>query len=469
MKTDIILVFDIGKTNKKVVLFNKDLKIISEKEQKFEEIIDDDGFACENIAKLEEWILETCEDILKDDAYCVKGINFTTYGATMMYTDEAGLRLTPLYNYLKPMPEGIADPLYNECGGLEEFSRKTASPALGMLNSGLNILWLKKEKEHVFEKVRHIMHFPQYLSSLLTGKITSEHTSIGCHTALWDFDKMKYHDWLEREGIQLPDPIPVETTFPAKKIHSDVPVGIGMHDSSASLAPYFNHSQKPFILISTGTWCINMNPFNHSPLTTEQLNHDCLSYMSIGQKPVKSSRFFLGHIHDVNVEHLSEHFQVPCDTNKTIIPDKSLLHSLMNNGRNAEVYFSEGLPSGFVDRKIKLSRFNNFIEVYHRLMIDLVNLTAESIDLIIDENDSTEDLYITGGFARNPLFVSLMATRFCNQKVYTSELPNSTSMGGALAIWETLDIDKEPSLKLGLKRIDPFEELLKVINQTPAP
>ena len=102
-------------------------------------------------------------------------------------------------------------------------------------------------------------------------------------------------------------------------------------------------------------------------------------------------------------------------------------------------------------------------------MIDLVNLTAESIDLIIDENDSTEDLYITGGFARNPLFVSLMATRFCNQKVYTSELPNSTSMGGALAIWETLDIDKEPSLKLGLKRIDPFEELLKVINQTPAP
>ena len=460
MKTDIILVFDIGKTNKKVVLFNKDLKIISEKEQKFEEIIDDDGFACENIAKLEEWILETCEDILKDDAYCVKGINFTTYGATMMYTDEAGLRLTPLYNYLKPMPEGIADPLYNECGGLEEFSRKTASPALGMLNSGLNILWLKKEKEHVFEKVRHIMHFPQYLSSLLTGKITSEHTSIGCHTALWDFDKMQYHDWLDKEGVKLPEPVHVETTFPAKKIHSDVPVGIGMHDSSASLAPYFNHSQKPFILISTGTWCINMNPFSYSPLTAEQLNQDCLSYMSIRQKAVKSSRFFLGHIHDVNVEYLSEQFNVPINTSKTIRPDQNLLHSLMNNGRNSDVYFSDGLPSGFVDRKIDLTVYKNFNEAYHRLMIDLVSLTANSIDLITEKNYTSEDIYITGGFARNTLFVSLMATRFCDMNVYTSDIPNSTSIGGAMAVWKTLGIDKEPSIDLGLKQIEPLKKLV---------
>ena len=72
-------------------------------------------------------------------------------------------------------------------GGVEEFSRQTASPALGMLNSGLQILWLKKHRAEIFKKVESIMHFPQYISYLLTNQVTSEYTSIGCHTAMWGF------------------------------------------------------------------------------------------------------------------------------------------------------------------------------------------------------------------------------------------------------------------------------------------
>jgi hypothetical protein len=35
------------------------------------------------------------------------------------------------------MPAEILDDFYKTYGGVEEFSRKTASPASGMLNSGL--------------------------------------------------------------------------------------------------------------------------------------------------------------------------------------------------------------------------------------------------------------------------------------------------------------------------------------------
>ena len=44
MKTDVLLVFDIGKTNKKFLLFNRELEIVYEEEIQFEEIKDDDGF-----------------------------------------------------------------------------------------------------------------------------------------------------------------------------------------------------------------------------------------------------------------------------------------------------------------------------------------------------------------------------------------------------------------------------------------
>ncbi|HDR68247.1 MAG TPA: carbohydrate kinase, partial [Bacteroidaceae bacterium] len=270
MKKEVLLVFDIGKTNKKVLLFDMNFKVLHEEETRFAEVLDDDGFTCDDGDKLEKWIDESLALFLNHDRYNVRAINFTTYGATLIYVDENGKRLTPVYNYLKSMPDKVLEGFYEKYGGIDEFSRQTASPAMGMLNSGLQALWLKKEKKGVFNKVMAIMHLPQYLSFRLTGKITSEHTSIGCHTALWDFDRMQYHQWIKDEFLSLPDPLNVSTVFPAEIEGKTVDVGIGIHDSSASLAPYILNSKEPFILVSTGTWCISMNPFNHSPLTAEE-------------------------------------------------------------------------------------------------------------------------------------------------------------------------------------------------------
>jgi sugar (pentulose or hexulose) kinase len=56
MNKEVIAIFDIGKTNKKFLLFDKKLKIVHEAEEKFEEIKDDDGFACDDIEKIENWM-----------------------------------------------------------------------------------------------------------------------------------------------------------------------------------------------------------------------------------------------------------------------------------------------------------------------------------------------------------------------------------------------------------------------------
>ncbi len=463
MATEVILIFDIGKTNKKVLLFDKNLQIISEEEDKFEEIVDDDGFACDDIEKIEKWILQSTKKYLNNPQYDVKAINFTTYGGTLMYIDKNGERLTPVYNYLKPLPEGVAESLYDAYGGLEEFSRKTASPSLGMLNSGLNALWLKKHKPGIFEKVAHILHFPQYLSFKLTGKIASEHTSIGCHTGMWDFDNMRYHDWIRDEGLALPEPVGVERVYPAAKIQSEVPVGIGIHDSSSSLVPYFKHTNEAFALASTGTWSINMNPFNHTPLTREQLQQDCLAYMSIQQKPVKSSRFFLGHIHDVNVPRLTEYYKVNRDAYKKVEADNELLERYKKKNKGELVFFSGTMPDDFIDRNADLAQFDTFHEAYHQMMIDLTCLTADSINLIITPEDQTKNLFITGGFAKNPLFTKILAARFCDKKVYTSEVANATSLGAALVLWKCFGNTEEPELDLGLQHI-PGPRNGKLIN-----
>lgn len=454
MIKEAVLIFDIGKTNKKILLFDKDLKILHEEESVFEEIPDDDGFAGDDIESLEQWLLEASEKFLQDDRYLIRGINFTTYGATLMYLDQKGQRLTPVYNYLKPMPEGIVEALYEANGGREEFCRNTASPALNMLNSGFQALWLKEQKPEIGSQVFTILHFPQYLSHFLTGKSSSEHTSIGCHTALWDFDRMTYHKWTRKLGSTLPEPEAVETTYPSIKLSREVPVGIGIHDSSSSLVPYFMNSDEEFILISTGTWCISMNPFNAAPLTADQLKKDCLAYMSIQQKPVKSSRLFLGRIHDVNVKRLNELFGTNDSAYKKVLLNVGTIQSLNQKSHGNRVFFQGGVPDDFVDHGVEKDTFSSFEEAYHQLIIDLVDLTVESVDLIIERDDHTRNMYISGGFSKNPIFLTLMASRFPDKNVYTSEISNATSLGAALVLWKGLDAKFVPIIDLGLKTVD---------------
>src|SRR5450759_2234142 len=371
MKETVIAIYDIGKTNKKLILFNDDFKIVSEIEEKFAEIQDDDGFECDDIEHIENWIKESLTSLVVSDKYEIKAVNFTTYGATLVYLDENGNRLTPVYNYLKPIDEKIPEGLYKRYGGRDEFCRRTASPALGMLNSGLQTLWLKTIKPDIFAKTKHVLHFPQYLSYLITGKTYSEHTSIGCHTALWDFDNMKYHPWIKMYGLNLPDPVPVETlnevTIEGKKIQ----VGIGIHDSSASLAPYFSGSDGKFLLISTGTWCINMNPFNTEKLTAEQLDKDCLCYMSVTRQPVKSSRLFLGHLHETAVKQITDHFNKPDDYYKKIKADRQLSILLKTKFKEKKIFFKPAPDSRELKDYIDLYEFGSLEEAYHLSLIHI--------------------------------------------------------------------------------------------------
>lgn len=452
MKEKVIAIFDVGKTNKKILLFDLRLNIVSESEERFPEITDDDGFECDDIVKIEKWISESVRSLAHSDKYDLVAVNFATYGATLAYLGKDGKRLTPVYNYLKPIDEKIPEKIYRKHGGQDEFNRRTASPALGMLNSGMQAVWLKYSKPQIFARVSSILHFPQYLSYLLTGKIYSEHTSIGCHTALWDFDNMTYHRWTEEEKLNLPEPSDISTVNEVKIDGKKLLVGIGIHDSSSSLAPYFTASEGKFLLASTGTWCINMNPFNTEKLTAEQLDHDCLCYMSITKQPVKSSRLFLGHLHEVAVGKLNDHFGTADDYYKTIKPDNKLIEISRKKCKEKRFFFESVPFSRELKDKYDFFEFKTFEEGYHQLMVELTELTIEAVNLVIPADNDIENIYITGGFSKNPLFLRLISDAYTMKNVFTSEINNATALGAALVILDSVNPGIKPVLNLGLTK-----------------
>ena len=78
--------------------------------------------------------------------------------------------------------------------------------------------------------------------------------------------------------------------------------GIGIHDSSSALLTYLLKGKESFLLLSTGTWCVNFNPFSSTSLFDEnQIASGATAYMKIDGSPVKTSRLFLGEEHIMKV------------------------------------------------------------------------------------------------------------------------------------------------------------------------
>ena len=59
----VIAIFDIGKTNKKLFLFNENYEIVFEKSEGFSEITDEDGYPAENLEKLTVSVFESLKEI----------------------------------------------------------------------------------------------------------------------------------------------------------------------------------------------------------------------------------------------------------------------------------------------------------------------------------------------------------------------------------------------------------------------
>jgi L-fuculokinase len=429
---NVIAIFDIGKTNKKCFLFNEAYKIVFEKTTNTTEIPDDDGFMGDNIDELNNWLLSTWQEILLLTQFEIKALNFSGYGASFVHVDEKGMAISPLYNYLKPFSPELLDKFYAENGGKIEFPKITASPILGNLNSGMQLLGLKYEKPEVFKKIHYALHLPQYVSSVFTHQFYSEITSIGCHTNLWDFVKNKYHQWVFSEKIDQ-KLAPVVKGDYTNKINN-FEIGVGLHDSSAALIPYlkFQENSDPFILISTGTWCISLNPFNNEPLTDYQLSKDCLSFLQYNGGQVKASRLFAGQFHEDQSKKIAKHFNLKSDFFKSIEFNEINIAKI-NKSYVPENYTNTN--SCYFDEK-EIKDFNNAEDAYYQLVYDLVKQQVFSLNLIIAKNNTVANIFVDGGFSKNSIFMNLLAKEYPQFSIFGAEVAQASALGAALIIHE---------------------------------
>ena len=427
-------IFDIGRTNKKFFLFNTQYQQVLREYTHIQEIEDEDGFPCDDLSAIQEWMQITLNKAVDHEEYDVKSLNFSGYGASFVHIGRDGKPVTPIYNYLKPIPPEILTSFYQKYGDELSIAQATASPPLGMLNSGLQLYWLKYAKPEVFEQIRWSLHFPQYLSYVFSGVPLSEYTSIGCHTFLWDYAKGDYHGWVYEEGIDfiLPPIVSTDMSVNLRLNGAQIKMGVGIHDSSSALLPYIKSNRKPFVLLSTGTWSICMNPFNQDNLSAKDLQQDCLNFLSIEGKSVKASRLFLGKEYRHQKEVLDRHYKKAGDYHQTVLFDPSIYQKLRQVPAHYFRFEYIELPRS-QPPSTQLAAFASYEEAYHQLMMELTDMQIQAVERVMGETQIAR-IFVDGGFADNQIYTRLLVQHFSLIKLKKTQTPLGSALGAAMVL-----------------------------------
>ncbi len=447
-------IFDIGKTNKKFFLFDRNLNEVYREYIQFNMIKDEDGHPTEDIEALQKWLKEVFNRILETKKYDIKAINFSSYGASLVHIDYNGDIVCPLYNYTKKIEDEVLSSFTKKYGPIECISNKIGSSIDGMMNAGIQLYWLKYKKPEIYNNIAYSLHLPQFISYIFTGIPISEHTSIGCHTALWDYEKKDYHSWVYKEKInaKLPPIVSTETSINMNYNGKRIKIGVGIHDSSSALLPYVRSLKKKFLLISTGTWSIVLNPFTNSPLSNKDIENKCIYYMRINGKPVKATRLFLGKEYKTQLAKLISFYKVTDNYHKQVTFNYNKYIAIINNYK--PMFCWEHFSTNKMPNKTEIN-YPDFEDAYHQLMIELVLLEVENVKLA-QGNDLIDRIYIDGGFSDNDVYLKLMSHYLRDKKIRTTDSSLGSALGAAMAISDVKLNSKFLKKNYALKKHVPF-------------
>jgi len=454
-----IAVIDLGKTNKKIVIFSPDLEIISKESTQIEEK-NIEGIISDDILKINEWILSVLKE--KNSKYKISVISPTTFGATVVSIDNTGNLVFPVISYTNEPEEKTRKKFYDIFGKKEEIYLKTATPGYGqLLNAGLTLFWMKETNPEKWNKIKHILFLPQYEGYFFTGKKAVEYTSIGCHTYLYDFKHKNWSNIAREIGVKIPKKISLPWSVLGNLkpeisnltgLNKNCKVTVGIHDSNASLFPYLLKKKRNFLLASTGTWCVFMYPGADFRLSVEDMYKDTLYYIDPFGKPVRASRFKGGEEHDYYVKLIESKYK---GNVLKLSLDIKILNSIISENKCFVIPTltpGSGLFPYSKPEIIEKDKFYQSMEIaYHVLCLSLSIQSYFAIKQVIGEKKNIP-IFVEGGFRNNSIYMSILSALFPENKLISTSIQEATSLGAAICG------------KCAYENIAPYDIDLKLIN-----
>jgi sugar (pentulose or hexulose) kinase len=447
-----LAVIDIGMTNKKVAVYDDSLQQLDAEYRNFKPKIVN-NLETHDLQAMEEWFIAKLKTFA--GKYPVKALTVSTHGGTFAFLGKDGKNVLPSVYYTHEPGENFHRIFYECFGNAEELQARTGTPVFkAMINSAKGIFFAQEEFREAYKNVSALLPYPQYWGFRFTGKMGLETTYIGNHSYLWDQVDNKFSTVARNLGVDslMPDRLckpwdvlgTISEEFAAETgLSKETIVTMGIHDSNSTLLPHFSKKgNQEFILNSTGTWCVIMNPAEKYGFSPDELGKVVFFNISAFGQPIKTAIFMGG----MEFETWSQFIMNQNDRGDFPLWNKELYHSILKEKNlfllpelmtgtgqfpfskariveDGKYYFFDGSAS-------KLPCFTDYEKLFAALRLSLVMQTLTALERIGIKNG--HEIYIEGGFRKDESYCRLLASALPNNRVFITDIAEATALGAAM-------------------------------------
>jgi L-fuculokinase len=419
-----VAVFDLGKTNIKLVVFDRDGAVLAERSAPNAPLAPDARWPYSRLDTEGAWsfLIGALKEL--GARFSIEAISTTTHGCAGVLMGRDREALPPLdYEF-----DGFAavDAAYDSARPVYQESRSPHLPR--GLNLGRHIFYYQRHFPAQFEQATAFLTYPQYFAWRLGGAMASEATSLGAHTDLWRPREGDLSSMVDKLGWRRLFP-PMRKAWDtlgtlrpevgaATGLSSDVRIICGAHDSNASLVPHLLSRREPFTVISTGTWVIIMAVGGTARLDPEA---DMLANVDVRGEPVPTARFMGGREYAVLAG------DAPADA------DEADVAAIVASCVLALPAFSDqGGP--FASRK---GVVEGAAPTTPKARVALATLYSALMTAhMLRRLEAPGDLIVEGGFTRSSTFAAVLARLMPGRRVLIAPMSAGAAAGAAmLAHW----------------------------------
>ena len=410
-----IAVFDIGKTNAKLLVFAAGGAILHARRTRpawaragGETVLDAEA--------LFGWMRSSLTDAAT--RFGVRHVTVATHGCTVALLGVtpfgANGLAAPILDYEEPVPEAVE----------AEFERmrppfaETGTPAMARgFACAKHMVWREGRDPGLAARVETILLYPQYWTWRFSGVRAGEVSSLGCHTHLWSPLRGDYSSLVDRRRWRAKMP-PIR---PAGAVLGETSNGIavhnGVHDSNATLFHYRRLLGERVAVVSTGTWVVVMSP-GADPHRLDPMR-DMLLNVSVDGEPVPTARFMGGREFDL--------LRGAC------APDvePARLAAAVERGLMALPSFADGGPFPAAPGLIVDAAGHPFAADAHDRAALAALYVALMIDTALTALGGAERVVVDGGLARVSAIPALLAALRPHETVLLGAHAQGTAAGAA--------------------------------------
>lgn len=439
------LVLDVGKTNKKLLVYDQKLNVAWSSSCEIG-VLQRDGLELEDVGTLLKWVSNEVKKVASQYHFLTFAIS--CHGAAFALVDKTNYLCHPVISYTSKVSDSFNKEFFDVYGNPDDLLRSTGTPDLGFINIGKALHYVKKFKPDAYAVTKTFLFYTQYLGFIFTGKKSLEYTYLGNHSYLWDFQKNEYSDFSKAVGIyealpkniQKPWEVLGNLTLEWKNafgLSYDLPVTIGIHDSNAALLPYLIKGMNNAVLLSTGSWCVGMTPGQPYELSEADVRANTFYNIDCWGRPLRTSIFTGGLEYAAFDNMLGRNNQ----------SDFKMLNDVLNDN---DIFVLPGLIKGtgvfrdtlpaivYKDRVIPEAEMETFInanahlkdKIYTALNLSLGFQASELLKrLQVKENGK---VYVEGGFLKNKFWLEILLNLRPDLQFFSTNLKEASAFGAAL-------------------------------------